>query len=527
MNRATWVRLAALMAVMGLLAGAVRAARSRDSAGDVSTETAAGGAVTAVRTTGARAADGPAPTPAARDLGPTFILLRAEELTPEARLNFMGQGFAPGETVTVALEDAKGKAEAELEAVNAEKEGRINEVSLALPPGLRLGSHVLRVKGGASGRTARATFRLRGVPPRVELDQYSVKPDREFGFAGSGFVPDEQVEVRVGGLGGAPLATFTADRGGAATGRIKAPPIQAGDYPLYFVGRESQNPVSVGLNVQGFAPFVILDNYAARPYERMGFRGEDFAAGEQVLVYLNKREGEPLTHVQADATGKLNVKAALELPALRGDNTLIFVAGQTGAVIEAKFAVLPFAPSLELTAYAGRPGTPVQLIGSHFARGESLRVVVGEKDQKREVASLAAGPDGTFKNAGGFRVPVKVGPGAVPVTVIGSVSQVETTVYFDVLKLQPSAELSAYDGPAGTVVSFTGRGFAGGERVTVHLKERTGPVLASATAGDTGTFQRAGSYPVEGDAGGDAVPFVLVGEESGAEATTHFRIDGR
>ncbi len=108
-------------------------------------------------------------------------------------------------------------------------------------------------------------------------------------------------------------------------------------------------------------------------------------------------------------------------------------------------------------------------------------------------------------------------------TIRGAVSQAEVTLWFQALELKPSAELTAYMGPPGTVVSFTGRSFAGGERVTVHLQDRGGPSIASAVATDDGTVEAITSYPIEGN-WGDDVHFVLVGEASHAEGATDFKI---
>src|SRR6266446_1450592 len=69
---------------------------------------------------------GPAPAPSpspvrtatpVRISGPSFILIRAPDITAGARLNFQGQGFEPGEQTTVTIEDARGAAEAPLDPV--------------------------------------------------------------------------------------------------------------------------------------------------------------------------------------------------------------------------------------------------------------------------------------------------------------------------------------------------------------------------------------------------------------------------
>lgn len=455
--------------------------------------------------------------------GPTFILVRSSQITAGARLNFQGQGFLPGEQAAVNVEDARGVVETALDPVTISKDGNLDEVSVVLPDGIGRGDHVLHVTGASSGKSGRATFTVLYVTPKITLDTYSAKSDHTFGFSGSGFTPGELVDVRLGGMGGAPLASFPSDaQGNVVAENVPLPLIQAGDYALYFVGEQSQTPVSVGFNVQGFQPWVVLDSYSVVPYSAMGFTGEDFVPGDHIEVYLGHVTGQPLFRLAVDANGQFAVRSAFNLPDLaQGNQQLIFVGHQSGVQIAAKFVILPFSPGLELSNYAGRPGTQIAFIGSGWARNETLHAYAGEG--RAEVATFQADASGAFNAAGGFRLPIGTIAGGVPLTVTGNVSHAEVTLWYQALELKPSAELTAYQGPPGTVVAFTGRSFAGGERVTVHLRERGGPELASAVASDDGTIEQVSSYPIDGN-WGDDIPFVLVGDDSHAEATTDFKI---
>jgi hypothetical protein len=124
-----------------------------------------------------------------------------------------------------------------------------------------------------------------------------------------------------------------------------------GNYTLYFVGSQSQTPIAISLNVQGFHPWVTLNNYAPSPHTRIGFVGQDFVPGEQILVYLNQPGSEnlrPDTHgpgklvarVQADTNGGFAAPAAWEVSAPGGQYTLVFVGQQSGIVINTPFTVM-------------------------------------------------------------------------------------------------------------------------------------------------------------------------------------------
>ncbi len=468
----------------------------------------------------------PAATPTPE--GPNFIVLRASDVTPSSQLRVVGQGFLPSEKLDATFLSTKGVVEAHAAPLDALPDGRLNDAPIDLPAGLAPGEHKLRLVGQTSGRVTSATFRVYGVPPKVDLVQYSVKSDSNVTFSATGFAPGEAVEVRLGGLGGDPLAVFNADAKGElieATTRI--PRVQPGDYPLYFVGRRSQTPASVGLNVRGFSPWVVLDNYSPAPYYSMGFKGEDFAPGEEVLVYLGDTRHEPDARVTADTNGRFEVKEALPLPELHGENDLIFVGRVTGTQMTATFKALDFQPSLQLTVYAARPGATISFVGEQWAHGDHLHAFIGDLDGKvklKEVATFDADQSGAFHDAGAFRIPPSTKAGGLPLTVVGDLSRAETTIWFEVMQLKASAELSAYKGPSGTTVSFGGNSFAPGEPVVVHARSKDGQVLAQATADGQGTLPRFGSYTVEGSQEDEAMPFVFVGQESGAEATTHFKV---
>src|SRR6185295_13432457 len=166
----------------------------------------------------------------------------------------------------------------------------------------------------------------------------------------------------------------------------------------------------------------------------------------------------------------------------KGEHQLLFLGKKSGANISAKFVVLPFGPGLELTNYAGRPGTPIAFLGDGWARNETLHVFVGEG--RSEVVTFKSDAAGAFTGAGLFRLPIGTVAGGVPLTVRGELSQAEVTVWYQALELKPSAELTAYHGPPGTVVSFTGRAFVAGETVHVHLENRGGTDLGAAVAND-------------------------------------------
>jgi serine/threonine protein phosphatase PrpC len=238
-------------------------------------------------------------------------------------------------------------------AVSVEKQRHTNQNVLQKPADLAQGNHIRKTRGDVIFRTDRTPIDAQKIPPQVGLDHYSIKPEQDFGFFGSGFPPNEWVEVRMGNLDGVrPLLRFSTllarsrtNAGGNLAGRVTVPLLPSGDYPLYFVDRQNQVPVIANLNIQGFTPWVTLDNYSPPSHYLMGFKGEDFAPGEPVLVYLNQQNKEPIAHLEADTNGGFNVKRAWDLAGLTGENTLIFVGAYTGITSTARFTILPSSPT--------------------------------------------------------------------------------------------------------------------------------------------------------------------------------------
>jgi hypothetical protein len=272
------------------------------------------------------------------------VVLQTEELTltPAMHLNFTGTGFSPGEMLVVTVLDSHGHVAEQFPSATADADGNITPVSQVMPMDLAPGTHLLLVKGESSQRTARAEFQVQRLPPTVQLDTYTAKPGYDFGVSGNGFTSNEQVEVILGSAKGMPLATLSASTGGDIAGRIKVPMLRAGEYPLYFVGRVSQSPASVGFDIQGFKPWVVFDSYAPEPGFALRFSGRDFAPGEQVLVYLTTPRGHPVTTLRADVDGTFTHAGSFVIPTtLTGHQTLVFVGEQSQASTTASFDILP------------------------------------------------------------------------------------------------------------------------------------------------------------------------------------------
>lgn len=291
-------------------------------------------------------------TPTKPQASPATIQLNGENLTSNVPLSFAGSGFGAGEELAVTVANSQGQLVAKLPPpVMADHTGHVSVISQNILSNLAPGLMFLQVVGERSHRWARVSFALQRIPPNVELDTYAIKSKSDVGFAGVGFMPNEVVYVYVGRPGGQIWGTASTNAEGDVEGRLRVPLITEGNYILYFVGQRSQTPASISLNVQGFHPWVTLDTYAPSVHTRLGFSGQDFVPGEEVLVYLNSQgsqdmrpdthePGELVVRIRADSLGRIVAPAAWEVPDIKGDNTLTFVGEESEVAVTTSFIVM-------------------------------------------------------------------------------------------------------------------------------------------------------------------------------------------
>ena len=282
------------------------------------------------------------------------VQLATQDITPSAHFVVTASGFGRSEPLLVTVADMQGH-QYEQVTLTANTSGALADTQLVPPQSLGSGTYQLTVAGGKSHRTASVTFRMHDDPPTIALDTYYAKPGQEVGFTGAGFIAGERVTVSLGPAM-AQLASVQATGTGAISGVLAIPALAPGAYTLTMQGVYSQTPVSVGFNIQGFAPWVVLDRYFVAPGENIGLTGQGFGPGEQVLVYLNAPRGAPVMRLTADTAGQITVQDSWTPTGLTGRNTLIFVGQSSKATTSVDFTVQPAAeaPAQPTTA----PSTP-------------------------------------------------------------------------------------------------------------------------------------------------------------------------
>jgi hypothetical protein len=361
-----------------------------------------------------------------------------------------------------------------------------------------------------------------------------------------GFAPGETVTVRVvasssgsaSTASGRELARIRADPRGVLGARPVTLPddLYSGTYPLEAVGQTSGRRAQTTLYVHARAPWINVSTYAAKPHEKFGLIVGGFQPRERVQITLEPASHLPtgesqdptrlsksvtLLTISTDAVGNA-VWTETNLPLLKpGAYTVVARGVTSGKKLTSDLIVQALTPVVELSPWSGPPGTRVQFNARGFSPGEDVKMFLGQASSPS--LTVTADRYGNFWGAGPFRIPYGENGGALSLRFVGQQSGAEVAETFNVLSAKPWLNLSAYSGPPGAPVSFSGGGWAAGERVEVHLDSSSGPTVAESQADDYGWLQLGGTGSVPGDAR-DTVTFVAVGQQSHATASASFKV---
>ncbi|MER6014000.1 hypothetical protein [Streptomyces bluensis] len=167
----------------------------------------------------------------------------AQKLTVSAR------GFAPDERVLIYINSASGVPAF---TSNADGRGRIQDVAFEVPFGLK-GKQSLLLVGEQSRAKANSAFRVMPYTPSAEPSTYGGRAGTTLSFYVSGFAPNEEVALYVGGNesgGGRKIATFQVDSRGKAgpAGSYRLTAADESGVTFKLVGLKSGSTAQAGIN---------------------------------------------------------------------------------------------------------------------------------------------------------------------------------------------------------------------------------------------------------------------------------------
>ena len=328
-------------------------------------------------------------------------------------------------------------------------------------------------------------------PARLSLSTPSAAPGASVVLTGAGFGPNEPVRISSAGTVSTLLVTATGSLRTAVTVPQNATP--GSILRIYAYGTTSHTFQVEPLSIVAPAPAPTL---TAQPVAggALLVAGAGFGPGERVDLFF--AQGAAALEVTADSGGSFG-NAQLAIPANDAQRRHSLIAyGQ----VSKQFVAITVSPSagsdagvgsqigagLSLNRYTVGPGSLILISCRNFAPRELVTVRL----DGLAVLSSMTDANGAFADAG-YTLPTTIAAGSHTLVAVGGASGRRARTSLLVRTSEPVLTLPSA-GPTvapGSSIAVQGRGFTGGETVTLALDGRavgTDPVVV--TAATDGTF---------------------------------------
>ncbi|HLI05342.1 MAG TPA: zinc ribbon domain-containing protein [Ktedonobacteraceae bacterium] len=310
--------------------------------------------------------------------GGALILLNPSVVRQGGSMGVTGSGFDPRTMVDLTLKQRATDVGQPVGSFKTDKYGNFY-ANLTVPQALISGTFFVEAHERGSNKVSQTAGVIAGGVPQVKLSDQVGQPGDLITVSASGFSPGEAVKVYWDTTAGQPFATLQADGGGKiGQATLEVPFGAVGINTFLFVGAKTQLMVAATFDLLNLYPTVKLSNYAIRAANQVSFSGKGFGPNEQVLVYLNNMNGQPIEVLQANQHGTFTNAGSFLVPfTLKGRQAFIFLGEESRASVAVSWSVLPYMPSAQTSTYGGLPGTTVTFYASGFARNEIVHVYVG------------------------------------------------------------------------------------------------------------------------------------------------------
>ena len=360
----------------------------------------------------------PTPTPTvtlggrriAAGSGPV-IALSPGLVSPGGHVGIAGQGFARRTTVVVSLRTPRSRAAKVVTHGRTSGSGTLT-TGFSMPLSFTGSKATVVVRQADGVQTTAPLVTPGGMGTAKIVGKAAGKPGDHITVSARGFAPGEKVNVYWGRISGTPAATLTADSSGSissASVRVGIAPV--GPTTLVLVGMKTHTTATVPYQMLGLYPATASRPYAVKAGKSISFRGNGFAPGEPVNIYLDASGGVPALTSHADSSGGFSVSFVVPF-GLKGSQRLIAVGELSRASVSSGFQVLPYIPTAQASTYSALPGTTVSFYAHGYAPNEVVLVYLGggKGHGGQLVTAFRVDSRGSASAAGSYVVPSGVGP---------------------------------------------------------------------------------------------------------------------
>jgi hypothetical protein len=269
-------------------------------------------------------------------------------------------------------------------------------------------------------------------------------------------------------------------------------------------------------------PILLLNPGLVAPGGQVSVQGSGFDPGSTVVVRLVAKRSSQGTEV---AMGKINKTGSLftqfTMPSSASGSGATVVAQEQGSSKSATAQLVSPAGAASASIVgkaAGQPGNTVTVSATGFGPGETVNVFWGRMNGT-PAATLTADGSGSISRAS---VKVGVAPvGPTTLVLVGTKTAATATAPYQMLGLYPSTTPHPYAVLSGKTMTYTGTGFAPGERVLIYFNASGGMPALTVQANSDGNFSTSFVVPF-GLTGRQTL--TAIGEQSRAAVTTGFSV---
>ena len=272
----------------------------------------------------------------------------------------------------------------------------------------------------------------------------------------------------------------------------------------------------------GGGPIIVLNPGLVAPGGQVGVDGSGFDPGAPVEVRVRaSRSGLGTVVARGKTTSKGSLAIQFNLPSSLSNADTTVVAQESGSnkTATAQLVTPGGVGNVSIVGKAvGRPGDRVTFSAAGFGPGETVNVYWGRIGGTPAV-TLTADSSGSIGQAS---VQVGVAPvGPTTLVLVGAKTETTATAAYQMLGLYPSTMAHPYAVEAGKTQTFSGSGFAPGERVLIYLNASSGTPALITQATSSGRFIV--SYVVPFGLKGSQT-LTAIGEQSRASVSSGFDV---
>gem|GEM_PF-1500234 len=427
-------------------------------------------------------------------------------ILPGTDVSFTGTGFGTDEEVQV-MDDVTGEL---LTTITTDVDGAFTEAGAITIPYTWQETRLVRFEGQESQAKATVSLSIGTFYPTLSPSSYYILPAEPFTVSGSGFAPEDIVEIRMNDR--APIEVETDEEGVLIENAPFVAPLSGSRITIHATGMKSGLESKLEISLGSLYPMVTPQTWYLPAGSPLTFSGDGFAPGENIIM---RNDGNMLETTQADIDGhfeNLTVTTGFESD---GSETYVFIGQESGGTSEVTVTIAALTPYIELDSYYALPGTPVHVSGVGFAPNEPVTIEVGETS-----INAYAEHDGTVSPTP-VVIPLGLSNSTVPVKITGGMSNATGITTLTLAPFTPQVTPSTWYTAPGSQISFSGTGFSGEEPVSISLNDEILAETVSSTAGEIDTEPI--TIPVTTTGG---ATFIISGTNSGAFSEVTITLSG-